>query len=289
MKSNLELIQKATNYIEKELSNKLDIDEISKHFGYSKYHFHKMFSFIVEKSPYQYIKQRRLSEAAKMLLSTDMPIIDIAFSYGYESQQAFTDAFKRYFKMSPGRLRKKVKKLTFIPPFNSTDYAKKISKDDLYSLCIEQREVINLAGYSSNTLKGLFVIPRLWNLLHKNKQKIQHRIMVDRVFAINDYSTNQKCTKNRSFIYKACIAVENTDRLPKDMDVTTLPASDYAVFTFRANPVDSVEHILTYIYKEWFPLHSYQLNEKAMYELIEYGEKLDSNKKTDIKICIPIC
>lgn len=48
---------------------------------------------------------KKLNEAAKLLVFSDKPIIEIAFIAGYESQQAFSDIFKLMYKKSPGQYR----------------------------------------------------------------------------------------------------------------------------------------------------------------------------------------
>ena len=56
------------------------------------------------------------------------------------------------------------------------------------------------------------------------------------------------------------------------MVVKELPESRYAIFSFRAKPQDFIEKSLYYIYKEWFPYSSYQLNDKVKYDFVKYGE-----------------
>ena len=50
-------------------------------------------------------KRRQLTEAAKLLVFSEKPIIEIALMSGYESQQAFTDIFKAMYKTSPAQFR----------------------------------------------------------------------------------------------------------------------------------------------------------------------------------------
>ncbi|MDK5270827.1 helix-turn-helix transcriptional regulator, partial [Serratia nevei] len=53
-----------------------------------------------------YIRSRKMTEAAKMILSTDRKIIDIALEYGYLEQQAFCRIFKNHYGVSPTMFRK---------------------------------------------------------------------------------------------------------------------------------------------------------------------------------------
>ena len=46
-----------------------------------------------------------MTEAARQLVFSSQRLLEIAFSAGYESQQAFSDAFRRLYHMSPARFR----------------------------------------------------------------------------------------------------------------------------------------------------------------------------------------
>ena len=105
MNGNIANIEKVIDYIENNLSNKLDLDKISEAVHYSKYHLHRVFSDTVGMTIHDYVGRRQLTEAAKLLVFSDRPIIEIAFICGYESQQAFSSAFKSMYKTPPARYR----------------------------------------------------------------------------------------------------------------------------------------------------------------------------------------
>ena len=64
-----------------------------------------MFSDTVGMTIHDYVVRRQLTEAAKLLVFSDKPIIEIAFICGYESQQAFSSAFKPMYKIPPAQYR----------------------------------------------------------------------------------------------------------------------------------------------------------------------------------------
>ncbi len=66
-----------------------------------------MFVNIVGFTVHNYIQRRRLTEAARLLVFSDKPIMEIALFAGYETQQSFTIGFKKLFKCSPQAFRKK--------------------------------------------------------------------------------------------------------------------------------------------------------------------------------------
>ena len=105
MNGNIANIEKVIDYIENNLSNKLDLDKISEAVHYSKYHLHRVFSDTVGMTIHDYVGRRQLTEAAKLLVFSNRPIIEIAFICGYESQQAFSSAFKSMYKIPPAQYR----------------------------------------------------------------------------------------------------------------------------------------------------------------------------------------
>lgn len=84
---------------------RLDLDAVASAVGYSKYHLHRIFTAAVGLSIHDYVRRRLLTEAARHLVFSDQPIIDIALLAGYGSQQAFTGAFRSMYKQSPGQFR----------------------------------------------------------------------------------------------------------------------------------------------------------------------------------------
>lgn len=108
---------KILDYIEKHLNENLDVDKIAAVSGYSKFHLERIFASENGCTIYKYIKMRRLTEAARQLIFSKHSIMDIAFNAGYDSQQAFTLAFKKVYNLTPKVYRDKN---IFIPMMIST-------------------------------------------------------------------------------------------------------------------------------------------------------------------------
>ena len=98
-------IETVIDYIESHLDEKLDLEKVSEAVHYSKYHLHRMFTNTVGMTIHDYVQRRQLTEAAKLLVFSSRPIIEIAFFCGYESQQAFSSAFKSMYKVPPAQYR----------------------------------------------------------------------------------------------------------------------------------------------------------------------------------------
>nr|PJZ94111.1 AraC family transcriptional regulator [Leptospira ellisii] len=76
----------------------------------SPWHFHRIFSELQGESVQGHIRRLRLEKAAYELKISSYPILEIAIQAGYESNEAFTKAFKRIFEITPKRFRDRFQK-----------------------------------------------------------------------------------------------------------------------------------------------------------------------------------
>lgn len=102
---NKKTVLNTIEYIEKNLYENLSLDHISKKMNYSKFYLERLFFKAMGCTIYKYIKTRRLEKAAKELIDTDKPISEIALEANYNSQQAFTLAFRKVYNYTPKAFR----------------------------------------------------------------------------------------------------------------------------------------------------------------------------------------
>ena len=109
-KTNLEHSQIANNmmyYIYRYIDSDINIDELSKTLGVSKFHLHRLFKKQMGSNIYETIKSIRLQKASNLLITnTSSTITEIANICGYSSQTSFIRAFKKRFSMTPKFWRK---------------------------------------------------------------------------------------------------------------------------------------------------------------------------------------
>lgn len=100
------IVKKIVDYIEIHLNEDLSLDKIAKDLNYSKFYIARVFSKKTGVTVYKYIQGRRLTIAAQKLVETQKSIIEIAYEARYNSQQAFTLAFKHLYLCSPQTYRR---------------------------------------------------------------------------------------------------------------------------------------------------------------------------------------
>ncbi len=101
-----ERIQKSIDYIEGSLKSNIDIEKAAQEAFMSCSNYYRMFFALTGYAVKEYIRQRRISCAAKEIQESEDSILDIALNYGFESNEAFTRAFKRITGFPPSAFRK---------------------------------------------------------------------------------------------------------------------------------------------------------------------------------------
>ena len=104
--NNKVVVKKIVSYIETHLDEDLSLDKIANALHYSKFYLARIFAEETGSTVYRYIQGRRLTLAARKLVETKQPIVEIAYEAQYDSQQAFTLAFKRVYECTPKVYRK---------------------------------------------------------------------------------------------------------------------------------------------------------------------------------------
>ena len=94
-------LSNAIDYIEANLDSEISYDEAAKIACCSTYYFQRMFTYIAGIPLSEYIRRRRMTQAAFELQRTDKRVLDIALKYGYNSPTSFNRAFQNIHGIAP--------------------------------------------------------------------------------------------------------------------------------------------------------------------------------------------
>ncbi|WZL80403.1 AraC family transcriptional regulator [Vallitaleaceae bacterium 9-2] len=98
-------IRVVIDYIVSHPTEKYTSNQLSIMSGLAETTFRRLFKKQTGKSPIQFIKEIRLTTAARLLLVTDDNINDIAYEVGFEDANYFIRLFKKAFGMTPRQYR----------------------------------------------------------------------------------------------------------------------------------------------------------------------------------------
>lgn len=102
-------INKAIEFIYKNLDKKITIEQLASVANLSASHFTSVFRKEMDESPYRYILLTRLYHAKQMLDEGKESLVKIALACGFSSSSHFTSAFHKEFSIPPSEYKKKIK------------------------------------------------------------------------------------------------------------------------------------------------------------------------------------
>jgi AraC-like DNA-binding protein len=123
-------VQRMQEYIEAHLERPITMSELANVAHYSLFHAARIFKEITGRSPFEYVRMRRLSAAALRLMHTQTRVIDVAFDFVFDSHEGFTRAFARQFGVAPSRLTKAQGEAFLFQPVMATKYYEQRQKGE---------------------------------------------------------------------------------------------------------------------------------------------------------------
>jgi AraC family transcriptional regulator len=222
---------RAREHIDAHLFEALSLPAVAAEAGLSAFHFSRAFGARFGFSPMAYVRARRLASAAERLAAKSAPpLIELAFDCGFDSQEAFTRAFKRVFGISPGRYRQGEK--SPLDPLS-------LPADDA-GVALEETGLQRKPGLRVAGLRGLFNlqnnagIPRLW-------ERLLRRLPLPGQSGQQTYGVCAAAPTRAQpgLFYTAGVALAPDARKPAGMIVTELEPQTYLVFrqTMTGGPV----------------------------------------------------
>jgi len=99
----------ARDWIENNFSQPLSLRQLAQMASMNDEHFLRQFKKLYNKTPHQYLIDRRIQAAQDLLISRDLSVQEICSAIGWESLTTFTSLFKQRTGVTPGEYRSKVK------------------------------------------------------------------------------------------------------------------------------------------------------------------------------------
>lgn len=87
----------------------LNLEQISSQACFSRYHFLRLFRAAFDKTPHQYLVERRIEKAKELLSSRDLRVTDVCFEVGFQSLGSFSSLFHKYVGHAPVTYRERAR------------------------------------------------------------------------------------------------------------------------------------------------------------------------------------
>ena len=279
-------LSKALAYIEQHLTEKIELEDLADTANYSAWHFHRLFQAMIGYGVGDYIRRRRLSEASRELVFTKAAIYDIALKYQFESQAAFTRAFKSFHGITPGLLRRQHGPVVRFSPINLNQYFRHFRKGDtIMQPSFKHKATFTVAGLTCQSTMANNTIPQLWDRFNSREKELTRRLSED-CYGVCFYERMENMCPNTPFTYMAGLLVSSKADAPAGWETRTVPGCDYAVFEHKG-ALDTLQQTYDHIFREWLPASEYEFVNQDDFEI--YDERFVFGKPESImEIWIPV-
>lgn len=289
--NNLQLVEKVLYFIDENIQEDITYEKIASVFGYSSFHFHKIFSSVTGQTITDYAKKRRLTIAHQKLCETQEKVADICYEVGFNSIQTFNRAFKETFGIQPLQARERKSKITYRDVKTMIKgYTKRLTIEGDFSMepRFVTREEFVLAGYRKHTREGFEVIGQSWYELKNNMNSIERK-NGNVMYGFEDYSEDFSA-EPLAFYYMAAVEIDKDMKLLEGMYRKVVPEATYAVFTVNGNNVNGeIGKAFQYIYNVWLPNSEYCIDEKLLADFEYYDERWDcQTQAAQLEIYVPV-
>ena len=254
----LKKLGKAIDYIEDNLDKEISYDEAARIACCSPYYFQRVFSYVSGVSLAEYIRRRKMTQAAFELQRADSRVIDVALKYGYSSPTSFNRAFQNVHGITPTAAKLGGNVLQAYP---SIQFKIEITGGSAMAYRIVKKPPLRIVGIriplTSDMEDNLRIVPEFWKASLQGKQFLEICSLSNGeprgILGISVY-------KNPKEIYYY-IGVAANSPAPAGMYGFEIPAATWVIFDNNGRFKEDVQSVFKRFYMEWLPFSGYQYAE----------------------------
>lgn len=251
----LKKLSEAIDYIENNLDNEISYDEAARIACCSTFYFQRMFSYIVDISLSEYIRRRRMTQAAFELQRTDAKVLDVALKYGYTSPTSFNRAFQSVHNIAPSAARNMGSTLNAYPAIRLSVQA---TGGNAMAYYITEKSSMRMVGVrtplNTDMEENHKKIPQFWKSVLSSSLFSEICSLSNQspqgILGVSVYESPQ------SFFYY--IAVATDIPAPSNMFEFEIPTATWVVFENSGYFKENVQSVFRRFYTEWLPFSGYE-------------------------------
>ncbi|SRR5258708_2880988 len=272
-------VEKALWFVESHFGNEFALADVAQAAGVSRFHMTRAFNAATGRPVMEYVRGRRLSEAAKALSNGARDILSVALEAGYNSHEAFTRAFRDEFGLTPETVRAQ-------GDCQSIPLVEPIRMDEEPRIALDPPQIVRgkrllIAGlgerYSCHSSAG---IPSQW------RRFLPHLGYIAGQIGWTAYGVRCNDDDAGNFDYVCGAEVEHFSAIPSEWRCIRITEQRYAVFLQRDH-VSTIRSTWNTIWNQWLPNSQYEAVDAPDFE--RYGENFKSSTGTGgFEIWIPI-
>lgn len=269
----IEGFQESIDFIERNLTDELDIEVIAAKAALSPFYYQRIFGALCGVTVGEYIRARRMTLAAQELSRKDMKVIDVAVKYGYDSPDSFTKAFQKFHGITPSQARESGASLRSFAPLHI-----KITMEGgtMLDYRIVEKAPFTIVGVKRpfNSETSYQEIPKFWDewLAQGEDRSIKGTFGV--------------CLdmRGKDFDYWIADLYYPWEDIPEGCETRVIPGSYWAQFPCK---MSNLQDVNTKIWSEWLPaLQGYKL--MGEYDIEVYLPPEEGSEEMSVYIWVPL-
>lgn len=270
----------AIDYIEQNLDREISYQEAARIACCSSFYFQRIFSYVAGIPLSEYIRRRRMTQAAFELQTGNEKIQDIGAKYGYISPTSFNRAFHSIHGVSPSAGRLPGTELNAYPHIK---FSISVTGGDSMKYRIERRQALRLVGIKTALCEDAALNREICSSFWRSSDRLPEICLLadtpDKTICGVSYYRNPDDIRYY-------IAAETAAPAPDGMDILELPASEWAVFSCDGKYLETVHDAYRRFYTEWLPFSGYKAAETADMEIYPISHSLQQSGRFELWIAI---
>jgi AraC family transcriptional regulator len=241
----MSLANRALWTIDRNLTGELSLGSVAENCGVSRYHLAHAFGETTGMSVMEYVRERRLSEAAANLANGKSNILDLALEYGYASHEAFSRAFRSQFGLTPEEVRRNA-------TTDGLPVVKPVKVGESARTAIAASRIVPLGAMKFVGLCEHVPFTQLQNIASQWQRFMPHYgDIADKAHPI-PAGVSANLDEEGNFDYICAVEVKRFGSVPKGLIELTVPARTYAVFAHDGH-ISEIGRTFHAIWNDWVP------------------------------------
>ncbi len=288
----LKRINFVLDFIEKNLDADLSLEYLAEKANYSAYHFHRVFLTVVNERLNEFINRKRIERIASILLvDPNITLKDVAYKYGFNSDNSFSRAFKKYYGVSPTKFKSEGKKLLSkigIEPFSSEKYICSIDNIKQWIIMDTQLAIKELPELKLASISHIGDFDKAGNMFQKlmewgHRKKV---LTTSNFKAITIYHDNPNVTQSSKLRFSTCVTISENISADGEIRQINLKKGIYAVghFEIKAEEISKAWKNMCI----WVIENGYEFRDGDYFEVYYNDHRTHPEQKFILEICIPL-
>jgi AraC family transcriptional regulator len=276
-------VTEVLSYIDNHLGDDLNVKYLAERFGISHFHFHRIMQAAINQPLGNYINNRRLDLAAKLIRYSNEPLGEIAIHIGYNDLSSFSKAFTKTFGISPQIYRndKMITLNTHIDYFahGNTVVCKEIIPK-MITLPPIQVYSIEVTGRYGGT-ETIEAWDELYDFTLKNRLLEWKPDVFSVYYSDPDVVPDELCES------EICVASKKSIPTTGRIQMRKMEGGKFAVFRYKGS-YDLLWELYDAIYRSWLPQSGLKLCDSPFREKYLNYQPTTKPEKLLTEVYIPV-